>query len=576
MAMNLQQDYPPLELSRREPYVLEQCRGKRVCDLGFSDWPVTEQRIRDGALLHHEIHKVASFHAGVDGDADCRHLFKPDDEHYRLCFGNVEDADTFAPLADADIELVVAGEIMEHLNNPGLFLDAVKTVMGPASTLLITVPNGLWFGHTPYAQAGIEWVHPDHNYWYSPTTIQTLLNKHGYHVDLLRGYHYGSEPAGRMGPSNLGCPGLIVHASLAAEGTAYESLRRWPHEARRHGGQATVTAGVGSTLAVRPDRPRVLCITDTQGWAYDLITDELEQTLGERYEFKRFPADRLGQLGAWGIREMALGCDVVYCFSNVMPPAVYDLLSVRPIVAGIHGDLNLEQYAPQMTPELQSRFAALGVVNDNLRRRCLELGLNDRVVVTHNGADVERFADPERSRRRAGLPIRAGWAGWANHSQGRVKRFYDRVVPGCRLAGVPLLAAERERSPVAPENMPAFYQAVDLLVCNSLGEGASGPVLEAAASGCCILSTRCGVAEQQVEDGRTGWLLDGTLEHLVDRLYWCRTHPTQTRAMGQAMAEHMRAEWTWAKRAEGYAELFEIGLGGEAGVAASEPVRCAA
>ncbi len=537
----LRQDFPPLELGRREPYILQRVAGQRVLDLGFVDWPITQERIDSGKLLHFEIIKRAKAVVGVDQDASVRHAFPPDSDTYRLFFGNVEDPATFAPIKDAGLELdlVLAGEILEHLNNPGLFFDAIRTVMSEHTTLLITVPNGLRGINHGYTQQGIEWVHPDHNYWYSPHTIQTLCNKNGFHVDFLRGYTYGSETPQVLGPSGLGCPGLICEASLARPG---EALRRWP--------------AAPKPRPVGVDLPKVLCITDTRGWAYENIVHALQQTIGDRYELTAIPYNEFGKLGANAVRQAALDADAVYCFSAVMPDEAYDLLGVRPMVAGIHNDHQLTTHADKLTPDRLERFLAVGCLNQTLAARAEAAGLHRRIMVTQNGVDARQFRP--RGQRRG--PVRCGWAGFAGHTNGTVKRFRELVVPGCYQAGVPLLAAIRELNPVPRHEMPAYFNLVDLLLIASTGEGTSGPLLEAGACGCAMVSTRVGAAEQLIDHGVNGFLVDGTVEDIAETLYWCRTHPDETRNMGRAARETVRKHWSWEVRAEEYAALFDVAL----------------
>ena len=89
------------------------------------------------------------------------------------------------------VELVVCGEILEHLSNPGLFLDMIR-VAYPVPTIF-TVPNS-------HHAAGMEWltkrgrenVNSDHVCYYSYTTLKTLLTRHGY--DLVRHFWYGGKP----------------------------------------------------------------------------------------------------------------------------------------------------------------------------------------------------------------------------------------------------------------------------------------------------------------------------------------------------------------------------------------------
>jgi glycosyltransferase involved in cell wall biosynthesis/2-polyprenyl-3-methyl-5-hydroxy-6-metoxy-1,4-benzoquinol methylase len=571
MALDLRNAYPPLDLGRREPYILSRCAGRRVLDLGCVDVGLAEEKAQAGGLLHMWIKEVAAHLVGIDIDPSYRHLLPPASETYDVHFGNVEDPATFDPVRHVDFDVIVAAEIVEHLNNPGLFLWAIRDLMRPHTRLIVTVPNAMRFQLAENVRAGVEMVHPDHNYWFSPTTLQTLLNKNGLHVEHLRGYSSGTETAEQLGPQGLGCPGLIAEGSVCVAG---EVPRRWPPDATDRVRAHVTDAAPPPRAAPSSSRPRVLCITDRRGWAYENIFNALRETLETRYELLALPYNEFARVGAEEVRRRAGQADAIYCFSAVMPDGAYDLLSVRPMVAGIHGESQLERYADRLVPAHLARFAAVGCLNDRIAARCRALGLHDRLLVTRNGVDTATFRpatdDPADDGPRP-RPIACGWVGWAGHSQGRVKRFDDLVVPACRRAGVPLRAVVSDVRYVPFAEMPAYYRTIDVLLVASTGEGTSGPLLEAGASGCAMCSTRVGSAETLIEDGVNGFLVDPSVEAIAERLLWCREHPGATRAMGRAARETIRAGWTWTRRAEEYAALFDAALGASAPAAPSSP-----
>ncbi|MBO0181221.1 hypothetical protein J0682_30075, partial [Vibrio parahaemolyticus] len=76
-------------------------------------------------------------------------------------------------------DVIVAGEIIEHLNNPGLFLSGVRRFMHRDSKLVITTINAYcamrFFVYALRGRRGInEFVHPDHVAYYSYSTLRVL------------------------------------------------------------------------------------------------------------------------------------------------------------------------------------------------------------------------------------------------------------------------------------------------------------------------------------------------------------------------------------------------------------------
>ena len=242
-----------------------------------------------------------------------------------------------------------------------------------------------------------------------------------------------------------------------------------------------------------------------------------------------------------------------------MPDIIYETLADSPIAAGIHNDYQLTHYAEKLTPEKLSRFAAIGCLNEGLTQRCRELNLHPNIITTTNGIDATRFSPPPDSRA-SRTQLRAGWAGQTQHSAGKVKRFYELILPAAVRAGVPLLPAIKEKNPLTHDQMPAYYQSIDMILCASVGEGTSGPLLEAAAAAACPISTQVGSAPQQITHGTNGLLIEPNLDSLTNALYYCRTNPKHTIEMGLAARRNILDNWTWATRAQTYLKLFNAAL----------------
>ena len=101
------------------------------------------------------------------------------------------DLDTMGcPLPQKDdVEIILLGEVLEHLLAPGLVLKQVRKQY-PGREVLITVPNA--FCPQPRLKQGIEMVNRDHTAWYSYTTLTTLVAKCGY--TMQEWMWYGGKP----------------------------------------------------------------------------------------------------------------------------------------------------------------------------------------------------------------------------------------------------------------------------------------------------------------------------------------------------------------------------------------------
>jgi predicted TPR repeat methyltransferase len=184
-----------LTLVQRTDLILERCRDKRVLHLGCTNYPYTQDSLEKGMLLHPEIEKVAAEVYGFDADQDgiaalerlgSKNIYLADLEH----LGAVELND--------QVDVIVAGDMIEHLNNPGLFLNGIKRFMHADTELILSTINA--YGAMRFVLYGLrgkrgrqEFVHPDHVAYYSYSTLKLLVERHGMRVDDFLFYDIGKE-----------------------------------------------------------------------------------------------------------------------------------------------------------------------------------------------------------------------------------------------------------------------------------------------------------------------------------------------------------------------------------------------
>jgi hypothetical protein len=76
----------------------------------------------------------------------------------------------------ADVEVVLLGEVIEHLMSPGVLLWQVREHY-PQCETIITVPNAFSQAGHAWIRKGIEQINSDHTAWYSYMTLKTLVEK---------------------------------------------------------------------------------------------------------------------------------------------------------------------------------------------------------------------------------------------------------------------------------------------------------------------------------------------------------------------------------------------------------------
>ena len=79
-------------------------------------------------------------------------------------------------------EVIHAGELIEHLDNPRAFLDTVRHHLTGDGLLLITTPNAFAVSNFVYRFGGTPRVNGDHVAWYCEDTLRQLLERNRYEV----------------------------------------------------------------------------------------------------------------------------------------------------------------------------------------------------------------------------------------------------------------------------------------------------------------------------------------------------------------------------------------------------------
>lgn len=184
-----------LKLVQRLDFIREICRGKKVLHLGCTNYPYTTEAIDSGMLLHFELEKIAGDVTGFDFDqAGIDILAKHGTQKlYRADLEKLDEVEL-----NETFDVIIAGEMIEHLNNPGLFLDGIKRFMTRETLLVITTINaycGMRFFIYGLRGGGgySEPVHPDHVAYYSYSTLTLLLKRHSLNIDKFIYYDIGKE-----------------------------------------------------------------------------------------------------------------------------------------------------------------------------------------------------------------------------------------------------------------------------------------------------------------------------------------------------------------------------------------------
>jgi SAM-dependent methyltransferase len=187
--------------------LLEFARGKRVVHVGFVDEHRLESKLGRGTWLHARLAEAAASLVGLDVEEEgVRWATEHGFEAYAV---DAQSPEAVAALGLEPADVVIAGEVVEHLDAPGPFFRTLRQLVRPNGLLVVTTPNAYRLLNFLAPVGGIELVHPDHTAWHSPHTLATLLARSGWE---LEGAAYYQNPA----PDLDGMAGTLVRFGRTA------------------------------------------------------------------------------------------------------------------------------------------------------------------------------------------------------------------------------------------------------------------------------------------------------------------------------------------------------------------------
>jgi ubiquinone/menaquinone biosynthesis C-methylase UbiE len=183
------------DLVQRVDYIKKACVGKKVLHLGCTNYPYTKESLDNDMLLHFEIAKVAREVYGFDFDQKGIDVLEESGVKnlYRADLEKLEEVEL-----DETFDVIIAGEMIEHLSNPGLFLRGIQRFMNRETSLVITTINAysamrfMIYGLRGHGGA-LEPVHPDHVAYYSYKTLSLAVERENLRVKEFLFYDLGTE-----------------------------------------------------------------------------------------------------------------------------------------------------------------------------------------------------------------------------------------------------------------------------------------------------------------------------------------------------------------------------------------------
>jgi SAM-dependent methyltransferase len=169
-------------------FILERCRGRSVLHLGcIGQTDVSPkdklQAFRAKRVLHPHLMASAREVIGVDIDGNAADLLTSELGPNGILVADAEHLERVE--LNRTFEIILCGNLLEHLSCPGLVLQGVRRFMEPESELIVSVPNPFGLLANLRFTLGRFRDGAQHVAAFSKFNLVTLLERHGLQVREL-------------------------------------------------------------------------------------------------------------------------------------------------------------------------------------------------------------------------------------------------------------------------------------------------------------------------------------------------------------------------------------------------------
>ena len=319
---------------------------------------------------------------------------------------------------------------------------------------------------------------------------------------------------------------------------------------------------IAMLFSTREDKlMKVMLLVDSLHWAYHTIALAINKyNQHQDLSFQTEPIKRNEK----HIKKIYKKYDLFF----VLGWQTYERVSFLPkkhTLVGIHSyhSWDKKKTTPDSKDDMKPPTRLVDFLNGFLRVNAVSLQLTnvfkkygvEKIYYTPNGADTDIFKRKSISRKTGGDFI-VGYSGSKAHDWRKgVSAFIE---PAAHAAGAKLQIAMLSTDKyVTLDNMPDFYNRLHAYICASSSEGFSLSVLEAAACGCPIISTRVGGCVDMIENGVNGFLVDRSVNAIKDKIVLLKENEALRQKISQQISADVQKKWSWSVRASDWCNFIK-------------------
>lgn len=166
----------------RIEHILNFVRDKNVIHFGFADHlELIQKKIDKNTWLHKILVENTKICVGIDINWKSVEFVRNELGYPNVYCLDINNDSLPSEIFEHRYDVLILGEILEHVNNPVEFLSKIHEYFGDfADFILITVPNAFDITNLRCILEQKEFINSDHRYWFTAYTLGKVLHESGF------------------------------------------------------------------------------------------------------------------------------------------------------------------------------------------------------------------------------------------------------------------------------------------------------------------------------------------------------------------------------------------------------------
>lgn len=334
------------------------------------------------------------------------------------------------------------------------------------------------------------------------------------------------------------------------------------------------------------EKRKIALIIDTKGWAFDNIANQIKKNLPE-YQIDIIP----GKIFEGNMIKLFLFCqeyDLIHFlwrgylslidreemkkYAESLGISFEEFKNTyilnKKITFSICDQLYLSGEEIWRTEEILKYGDSYVVTSERIKKIYDKYDKKPQMII-HDGVDLETYIPENLERFETLDKVTAGWVGNSKFKDSDgdedLKGVEGIIKPAIKELqeegyNIELSLADRNIKMIPQEEMPKYYNSIDIYICASKTEGTPLTILEAMAMGVPIITTDVGIVTEALGKEQKQYILnERSKDALKDKIKQLMTNKQYFKILSKENMEQIK-KWDWKEISLKYKEFFESNI----------------